>query len=149
VLEPGQGEVDQSLLDTHPRTLGEAWRRLRAQLSLRSVLCRHALRLSVSLMVGCGVMWLTDDPHGFWILLTIVFVSQPQYAATLTKLTQRVMGTVIGLATFGSEVIAPVEAVSPEAAVDEPVWIADRAEVPPIGTPVTVVIEPVRSPGER
>ncbi|TXJ00766.1 MAG: TIGR01666 family membrane protein [Aquabacterium sp.] len=98
VLEPGQGEVDQSLLDTHPRTLGEAWRRLRAQLSLRSVLCRHALRLSVSLMVGCGVMWLTDDPHGFWILLTIVFVSQPQYAATLTKLTQRVMGTVIGLA---------------------------------------------------
>ncbi len=98
VLEPVQGEVDQSLLDSHPRTLGEAWRRLRSQLSLRSVLCRHALRLSVSLMLGFGVMRLTGDPHGYWILLTIVFVSQPQYAATLTKLTQRVAGTVIGLA---------------------------------------------------
>lgn len=98
VLEPVPGEVDHSLLDSHPRTLGEAWRRLRAQLSLRSVLCRHALRLSVSLVAGFGVMQLTGDPHGFWILLTIVFVSQPQYAATLTKLTQRVTGTVIGLA---------------------------------------------------
>lgn len=98
VLDPVPGEVDQSLLDSHPRTLSEAWRRLRSQLSLRSVLCRHALRLSVSLMVGFAVMRLTGDPHGFWILLTIVFVSQPQYAATVTKLTQRVTGTVIGLA---------------------------------------------------
>lgn len=55
-------------------------------------------------------------------------------------------GTVIGLASFGAEVIAPLQAISPEAAVDEPVWIADRAALPRQGTPVTIVIEP-ESPG--
>ena len=33
-------------------------------------------------MVGFALMQATADPHGYWILLTIVFVSQPQYAAT-------------------------------------------------------------------
>jgi uncharacterized membrane protein (TIGR01666 family) len=39
----------------------------------------------------------TNDPHGYWILLTILFVSQQQYAATLTRLVQRTTGTVLGL----------------------------------------------------
>jgi uncharacterized membrane protein YccC len=40
----------------------------------------------------------THDPHGYWILLTVVFTSQPQFAATLSRLVQRAMGTVLGLA---------------------------------------------------
>src|SRR5690606_20716559 len=98
VLGPVEANLDQRLLDSHPRTFVEAWHRVRAQFSMQSVLCRHALRLSLSLMVGFGVMSMTADPHGFWILLTIVFVSQPQYAATLKRLSQRVSGTILGLA---------------------------------------------------
>lgn len=47
-------------------------------------------------------------------------------------------GTVIGLCTFGSEVVAWHQTVSPEAMVNEPVWIANRAKVPAAGTPVVV-----------
>lgn len=47
-------------------------------------------------------------------------------------------GTVIGLCTFGSEVVAWHQTVSPEAMVNEPVWIANRAKVPAAGTAVVV-----------
>ncbi|SEL09741.1 TIGR01666 family membrane protein [Roseateles sp. YR242] len=96
-LQPPEPRADTSLLDRDPRSLAEAWQRLRAQLNWRAPLLRHALRLAVALTVGYGVMLSTGDSHGFWILLTIVFVCQPQYGATLTRLAQRVAGTVLGL----------------------------------------------------
>jgi uncharacterized membrane protein YccC len=43
-------------------------------------------------------MQATGDPHGHWIVLTITFVSQPHYAATLKRLSQRLSGTMLGLA---------------------------------------------------
>ena len=96
-LKPFEGRVDQSLLDRQPRTLIEAWTRVRTQLQASSPLFRHATRLVVSLAVGFCIMLATHDPHGYWILLTILFVSQQQYAATLTRLMQRTMGTAGGL----------------------------------------------------
>ncbi len=96
-VDPANGSVDQSLLDRQPGTLREAWARIRAQLQTRSPLFRHATRLVVSLAVGFCIMQATNDPHGYWILLTILFVSQQQYAATLTRLMQRTMGTAFGL----------------------------------------------------
>jgi hypothetical protein len=50
-------------------------------------------------------------------------------------------GTLIGLTTFGSETIAWSEVISHEAAVEEPVWIADSKATPPVGTPMTVTIQ--------
>jgi hypothetical protein len=47
-------------------------------------------------------------------------------------------GTLIGLASFGSEVIAPVTVFSPDSQIDEPVWIANEKTVPPMDTKVTV-----------
>lgn len=49
-------------------------------------------------------------------------------------------GTVVGLTTFGSEVIAWREVISPDSWIQEPVWLADRAAVPKVGTPVVVRI---------
>jgi hypothetical protein len=49
-------------------------------------------------------------------------------------------GTLIGLATFGSETIAWSSVFSPDSAVDEPEWIADTARVPRYGTEITVRI---------
>lgn len=51
-------------------------------------------------------------------------------------------GTLIGLATFGSETIAWRDVFSPEAAIAEPVWIADNERLPAAGTPVTVRLRP-------
>lgn len=57
-------------------------------------------------------------------------------------------GTVVGLAAFGGETIAYGEAISPTAAVDEPVWIADPRVVPVRGTAVRVRIGPIEASGE-
>lgn len=54
-------------------------------------------------------------------------------------------GNLVGLHTFGSETIAWRDVLSPEASVEEPVWIADPGRTPLMGTRVTVRITP--SPG--
>lgn len=53
-------------------------------------------------------------------------------------------GTLVGLTTFGSETVAWSEVISPEAGVEEPVWIADAKTTPPVGTRITVTIEAVK-----
>lgn len=89
--------VDVTLQDLQLRTLSQARDRLRAQLTLASPIMRHAIRLSLALAAGYGLMIATGDSHGFWILLTIVFVCQPHYGATLARLVERIGGTVLGL----------------------------------------------------
>jgi hypothetical protein len=49
-------------------------------------------------------------------------------------------GTLIGLTTFGGEVIAWREVLSHDSAVQEPAWIADNTRVPEQWTPVAVRI---------
>jgi len=95
--EGGERLVDTSLLDRTPRSLADAWARVRAQLHTRSPLLRHAVRLSLGLTLGYVVMQFTDPAHGYWILLATLFVCQPTYGATLSKVTQRIIGTAIGL----------------------------------------------------
>jgi hypothetical protein len=47
-------------------------------------------------------------------------------------------GVVIGLTTFGSEVIGLRSVISPDSATDEPRFLARNDAVPPVGTPVRV-----------
>ncbi|MEM9559440.1 MAG: YdjY domain-containing protein [Planctomycetota bacterium] len=58
-------------------------------------------------------------------------------------------GTIIGLATFGTEVIAPRLTLSHEARVDAPVWVADRARTPLVNTPVRVIVKQATLPGSE
>ena len=93
----GSQLADASLFNRRPRSLAEAWELVRAQLQPSAALLRHALRLSLALAVGFFVMQFTDPKHGYWILLTTLFVCLPTYGATLARVTQRILGTVIGL----------------------------------------------------
>lgn len=95
--QAAQTLADTRLLDRQPHGVREAWQRLQAQLSLQSPLMRHALRLTVALVAAYGAMLAMDDSHGFWLMLTVVFVCQPEYGATLKRLAQRIGGTVLGL----------------------------------------------------
>src|SRR5690554_6735381 len=90
-------QQDQSLLDRSPRTLREALQRIRLQLTPTSLVFRHALRLSIALCAGYGILHWIDPTQGYWILLTTLFVCQPNYGATRTRLVQRILGTLIGL----------------------------------------------------
>lgn len=58
-------------------------------------------------------------------------------------------GCIVGLTTFGGEVIAWSRMHSPEADIEEPVWIANKDVVPPVGTPVVVRIRRVGHEAER
>lgn len=49
-------------------------------------------------------------------------------------------GELVGLTTFGGETVSWYEVLSPDAAVQEPEWIADADIVPAYATPVTVVL---------
>ncbi|MBU1283124.1 MAG: TIGR01666 family membrane protein [Gammaproteobacteria bacterium] len=90
-------QQDSSLLDREPQSLKDVWERLRLQLTPTSLLFRHALRLSIALAAGYGVLHWIHPTQGYWILLTTLFVCQPNYGATRLKLVQRISGTVLGL----------------------------------------------------
>ncbi|VVO39780.1 YccS family putative transporter [Pseudomonas fluorescens] len=89
--------TDSSLLDRSPRSLKDVWIRLRTQLTPTSLLFRHALRLPLALSIGYGMVHLIHPSQGYWIILTTLFVCQPNYGATRLKLGQRIIGTGIGL----------------------------------------------------
>lgn len=89
--------TDSNLLDRAPRNLKEMWTRLRTQMTPTSLLFRHALRLSLALTVGYGMLHAIHASQGYWIILTTLFVCQPNYGATRRKLGQRIIGTAIGL----------------------------------------------------
>lgn len=90
-------QQDSSLLDREPQSLKDVWERLRLQLTPTSLLFRHALRLSIALAAGYGVLHWIHPTQGYWILLTTLFVCQPNYGTTRLKLVQRISGTVLGL----------------------------------------------------
>lgn len=93
VAKPEEGVLD----DTEAHTLGSMWQRIRANLNKDSLLFRHALRLSITLTLGYAIIQGFGIERGYWILLTTLFVCQPNYAATKQKLTARIIGTLVSL----------------------------------------------------
>jgi hypothetical protein len=51
-------------------------------------------------------------------------------------------GSIIGLVTFGDEVIGFSRVLSDSAEFQAPEWEADTEHIPPVGTPVVIVIRP-------
>ncbi|MHB0775147.1 YccS family putative transporter [Halomonas sp. WWR20] len=88
---------DRSLFDRSPHGVKDIWQRIRRHLEPRSPIFRHALRLSLALMIGYGVLKLIHPTQGYWILLTTLFVCRPNFGATHRFLRQRIIGTVAGL----------------------------------------------------
>mgnify|MGYP003149679582 FL=1 len=88
---------DSALYDRSPSSLLEAWKRVRLNFTLGSPTFRHALRLTTALVVGYGLLQWLDPQQGFWILLTTLFVCRPNFATTRRFLSQRILGTVLGL----------------------------------------------------
>ncbi len=80
---------------------------------------------------------LSDETAGGWVFAGSRIVERQgreRYDADGT-------GTLVGLHTFGAEVLAWRAVYNPESVIDEPEWIASRSLVPEFGTPVRVRIE--------
>ena len=71
--------------------------RIKQNLTPESVLFRHAIRLSLVLLVAYIFVQLTDIQYGYWILLTALFVIQPNFNATKRRLRLRIVGTLVGI----------------------------------------------------
>ncbi|MGQ0285927.1 YccS family putative transporter [Pasteurellaceae bacterium 22721_9_1] len=67
--------------------------------TLQSQLFRHAVRLSIMVFICCCMVEIfqLQSERGYWILLTVIFVCQPNYSATKQRLKQRMIGTVLGV----------------------------------------------------
>ncbi|RDI99916.1 TIGR01666 family membrane protein [Dyella solisilvae] len=89
--------AESMLQNPGPQSPGEAWERIRIQLTPRSFRFRHAVRLALALLAGYALLHLMHARHGYWILLTTLLVCQPSYGATRLRLMQRIAGTVSGL----------------------------------------------------
>ena len=88
---------DDQLRDDSLQGLDDIWYRIKQNLSPESVLFRHAIRLSLVLLMGYVFIQWTGLNHGYWILMTVLFVSQPNFNATKRRLKLRISGTLAGV----------------------------------------------------
>ncbi len=88
---------DLSLNSDEVSTWKDSWLRIKQHLQPESVLFRHAIRLSSVLLVGYIFIQVMDLQHGYWILLTTLFVCQPNFNATKRRLRLRILGTLLGI----------------------------------------------------
>ncbi|MDU1060940.1 MAG: YccS family putative transporter [Leclercia adecarboxylata] len=94
---PGN-DVENQLADDSLHGFSDMWLRLSRNFSPESALFRHAVRMSVVLCIGYAFIQITGLNHGYWILLTSLFVCQPNYNATRHRLALRILGTLVGVA---------------------------------------------------
>ncbi len=65
-------------------------------LSFRSTIFRHSLRLAITVMLGYGIGLFFDLQNPYWIMLTIIVIMRPSYGLTKTRSKDRIIGTFIG-----------------------------------------------------
>ncbi|HHH3352509.1 YccS family putative transporter [Klebsiella variicola] len=95
---PAGSNTETLLADDRLGGLNDIWLRLRRNMSPDSALFRHAVRMSLVLCAGYAFIQFTGLQHGYWILLTSLFVCQPNYNATRHRLALRIIGTLVGVA---------------------------------------------------
>ncbi|HYZ34885.1 MAG TPA: FUSC family protein [Crenalkalicoccus sp.] len=86
---PVGGEPAQPWRD---RVLGP----LRANLTWRSAMLRHALRTAVVAAPALAFTLSWDEPFAHWLTITVVVTMQPFYATTWQRALERIGGTVLG-----------------------------------------------------
>ena len=75
---------------------------LRAGMSLDSPAGRHALRLAVIVPAAALISREVPLSRGYWMVVAAATVLRPEFGATFTRGTERVLGTVLGVAIAGA-----------------------------------------------
>jgi uncharacterized membrane protein YccC len=77
--------------------LGGRLAKLRANLTLESAACRHAVRLAACVAIGEGLSWSVGWRRSYWIPMTVAIVLKPDFTATFSRGVLRLVGTLIGI----------------------------------------------------
>ncbi|WP_180174811.1 YccS family putative transporter [Acinetobacter sp. YH01022] len=89
--------IENQLKDDDLKSWDDIVIRIKQHLTPESVLFRHAIRVSIVLFIGYIFVQITQIQYGYWILLTALFVSQPNFNATKRRLRLRIVGTLVGI----------------------------------------------------
>lgn len=65
-------------------------------LSFKSTIFRHSLRLAITVLIGYALGSLFPFQNPYWILLTIIVIMRPSYGLTKSRAKDRIIGTLIG-----------------------------------------------------
>ena len=90
------GDLDYEEFVTHQ---GIDHKLLWENLTLRSNIFRHSLRVSIATITGYIISGFLPFGHGYWILLTVIVILKPAYSLTKRRNFERLMGTLAGALT--------------------------------------------------
>jgi uncharacterized membrane protein YccC len=94
--ESGPGEKRPKAADL--RTQFSGWAAtLRANLDLRSAVCRHAIRLSLCIAAGDWIERSLGWQRAYWLPMTVAVVLKPDFTSTFSRGVLRLLGTFAGL----------------------------------------------------
>jgi len=89
--------VPSRLTPLRPRPpIREAFTTLRANLTLESTACRHALRLAAAIAVSTTIYRVMGLQRGYWMPLTALLVLKPDFHDTFARGVARIAGTILG-----------------------------------------------------
>ena len=90
-------QIENQLKDDDLKGWDDIVIRIKQHLTPESVLFRHAIRVSIVLLIGYIFVQVSNIEYGYWVLLTALFVSQPNFNATKRRLRLRIVGTLVGI----------------------------------------------------
>jgi len=87
-----------SLVEANKLVVGQPviWNTLKENLTFKSNTFRHAVRLTVAMLIGYTLSILLSLSHSYWVLLTIVTILKPVYSVSRQRNIQRLGGTLSG-----------------------------------------------------
>jgi len=89
--------LPRRLTPLRPRPpIRDAFTTLRANLTLESTACRHALRLAAAIALSTTVYRVMRLPRGYWMPLTSLLVLRPEFHDTFARGVARIGGTILG-----------------------------------------------------
>lgn len=92
-----------------------------------------------------GQLDFPDDP---WIFGGSAFQKNPQWMGPGEHYVADMTGSIIGLVTFGDEVIGFSRIIADQVAVHPPQWEVRSDRIPPVGTEVTLILRRAVDPDE-
>lgn len=70
---------------------------LKENLNIKAPIFRHAIRISIAMIIGYGFATLIKVENPYWVLLSTVVIMRPAYGLTRKRSNERVLGTIIGV----------------------------------------------------
>lgn len=71
--------------------------RLRAHLHRSDPIAEHAIRLAIAFGGATLASVIIDVSHAYWVPLTVAWIAKPDLANTVSRVTMRIAGTMVGL----------------------------------------------------